>query len=141
MDSHVICDNAPRRHPAGGFTLIEVMIAMAIFAIGILAVFSMQITAINQNAAARMQTEATAIAAQQLELLMALPYDNQLLSADENLNPHQRTVGGFSLEWDVTTPDPADLVYGGLPIKRVNITVSSDNRNARPVEISFIRSQ
>jgi prepilin-type N-terminal cleavage/methylation domain-containing protein len=141
MHSHVISDSLPRRHPAAGFTMIEVMIAMAIFAVGILAVFSMQITAMNQNSAARMQTEATAIAAQQLELLMALPYDNLLLSADEDLNPHQRTVGGFSLEWDVTTPDPADLVYGGLPIKRVNLTVSGGNPNARPVAISFIRSQ
>ncbi len=132
---------ADGRPAAGGFTLIEVMIAMAIFSIGILAVFSMQIRAISQNSAARWQTEATALAAQQMELLMALPFDNWLLSADENENPHRQTTEGFSLVWIIGTPDPNDPVYGGLPVKRINLTVTSDHPNARPVQISFMRSQ
>ena len=40
-----------------GFTLIEVLIAMAIFSIGILAVGAMQISSTNSNAGARIQTE------------------------------------------------------------------------------------
>ena len=40
-----------------GYTLIEVMIAMAVFAIGILAIFSMQITSTGSNALARGLTE------------------------------------------------------------------------------------
>ena len=36
-----------------GFTLIEVLIALAIFAVGFLALSSMQITAINTNANSR----------------------------------------------------------------------------------------
>ena len=135
-----------KRHP-GGFTLIEVMIAMAIFAVGIMAVFSLQITAINQNAAARIQTEATTIGVQHMELLMALPYDDFLLSADESKNPHQQPVGGFTLQWTVKNPavldsDPDyDGEYAHLPLKFVNLTVTDANPNARPVEITFIRGQ
>ena len=44
---------------SGGFTLIEVLIAISIFAIGILAIAGMQIKSINLNSAARMQSEAT----------------------------------------------------------------------------------
>jgi len=56
-----------------GFTLIEVMIGMAIFAIGFLAVSMMQVTAINSNSSAREGTEAATLAAEQAERLMALP--------------------------------------------------------------------
>lgn len=124
-----------------GFTLIEVMIALAIFAIGILAVSAMQITAINQNSGSRMQTEATAVAEQLMERLMALPFDHDLLSADSNQNPHQQTVGAYTVNWTVLTPDPADPVYKDLPIKMINLTVNGGNPNIRPVNMSSIRGQ
>ena len=59
-----------------GFTIIEVMIALAIFAIGFLGVSSMQITAINTNANARNSTTVITIAKDRAEELMALPYDD-----------------------------------------------------------------
>jgi prepilin-type N-terminal cleavage/methylation domain-containing protein len=124
-----------------GFTLVEVMIALAIFAIGILAVSAMQITAINQNSGSRMQTEATALAEQLIERLMALPYDHDLLSADLNRNPHQQTVGAYTISWTVSTPDPADPVYKDLPVKMINITVNGGSPNARPVQMFSIRGQ
>jgi prepilin-type N-terminal cleavage/methylation domain-containing protein len=57
-----------------GFTLIEVLVATAIFAIGILALTSLQAVYIGGNSSARMQTEATTLAAQWLERLKILPY-------------------------------------------------------------------
>ncbi len=57
-----------------GFTMIEVLIAMAIFLIGFLAVGAMQISAVNGNASARMRTEATAIAAQHAERFLAMNF-------------------------------------------------------------------
>ncbi len=59
-----------------GFTLIEVLIAMAIFAIGILAVGSMQIAAISTNAGARNSTTVVTMAKDRAEELTALPYDH-----------------------------------------------------------------
>ena len=59
-----------------GFTFIEVLVALAIFSIGILAVASMQIQSVNLNAKARVQTEATTLAVERLERLKMLPYDH-----------------------------------------------------------------
>lgn len=122
-----------------GFTLLEVMIALAIFAVGILAVSAMQINSINQNAAARIQTEATTVATDAMERLLALPYDHSQLDADVTLNPHSQVVGAYTVQWAVTTPDVSDPVYGDIPVKKIAMTVSSANRNARPVSLSFIK--
>jgi type IV pilus assembly protein PilV len=62
-----------------GFTLIEVMIALAIFAVGFLAVGSMQIAAINTNAHSRFSTTLIYIAKDRAEELMALAYDDARL--------------------------------------------------------------
>ena len=138
MYRHLKPANEPPRPPAAGFTLMEVMIAMVILSVGILGVFSMQIRAINQNAAARMQTEATALAAQQMELLKAVPFDHRMLDAGNN--PHVDPRGAFTLQWTVTTPtvSPAD-VYRDLSVKIVNLTVTCANPNFEPVQFSFVR--
>jgi prepilin-type N-terminal cleavage/methylation domain-containing protein len=122
-----------------GFTLLEVMIALAIFAIGILAVSAMQINSINVNAGARMQTEATSVASDAMERLLALPYDHSQLDADVSLNPHSQVVGPYTVAWNVTTPAVSDPVYGDMPVKMIAMTVSCANRSARPVSLSFIK--
>lgn len=122
-----------------GFTLLEVMIALAIFAVGILAVSAMQINSINQNAGARIQTEATNLASDAMERLLALPYDHGQLDADVTLNPHKLVVGAYTVEWNVTTPAVGDPVYGDIAVKFIDMTVSCANRNARPVILSCIK--
>lgn len=126
---------------SAGFTLVEVLIALVVFSIGILAVFAMQISAINQNAAARMQSEATGVAVHTMERLIVAPYDHDDLSEDAADNPHQQVIGPYRVEWRVTTPAIGDPVYDGIPVKMIDLTVDSDNRNARPVTLSFIKGQ
>lgn len=120
---------------AEGFTLIEVMIAMAVFAIGILAVTSMQIRSIDQNASARMQTEATALAVDWMERLLALPYEDALL--DEAASPFQVQSGSYDIAFTINE-DPNNL---GLPIKQIEIVVTHANRNAKTVTLSSIKGQ
>ena len=60
------------RYGNTGFTLIEVLVALAIFTIGILALTSLQAVYIGGNSSARMQTEATSLATQWLERLKFL---------------------------------------------------------------------
>jgi len=130
----------PRRPSAQGFTLIEILIALAIFSIGILAVFSLQIRSINQNAAARIQGEATSLGALTMERLIARPYLHDDL--DETGNPHRQTVGPYRVEWNVRAPVPGDADYNSyryITVKMVSITVSSANPNSRPISISFIK--
>ncbi len=123
----------PLPNDSKGFTLIEVMVAMAIFFIGFMAVAQMQIKSVGSNAAARMQTEATALAVDRLERLSYLAYDHADL--DELTNPHQITAGAYSVQWNVTDDIPINAT------KTVNITVTSANPNAKPVSLQFIKAQ
>ncbi len=108
-----------------GFTLIEILIAMSIFAIGILAVGSMQISAVNTNARARNSMTVVTMAKDRAEELTALPYDHADLvgsadpgtlhtpaaSADGIDNDEDGQIdeageaGQISIEWNVTESD------------------------------------
>jgi len=62
-----------------GFTLIEVLVSMAIFAFGILAVINMQLVASKTTLKARYMTEGVVLAQSKIEELMAQDYgDSQL---------------------------------------------------------------
>ena len=116
-----------------GFTFVELLIVIAIFSIGILAVASMQVTAINANASARMSGEATALAANQIETLMASDYDN-----DGNLNPGSHTLveDAYTIDWTVTETDiDGD---GTNESKTVLVTVRCANPNAKDVSMRYI---
>jgi prepilin-type N-terminal cleavage/methylation domain-containing protein len=117
-----------------GFTLIEVLIAMAIFAVGILALAGLQVTYIGGNASAQMQTEATALGAQVIEHLKSLPFDAAEL--DPSANPHQPPAGGsgpYDVRWTVTDVPTVNNA------KTIDVTVTPINRvNGRRVIISTI---
>ena len=86
-----------------GFSIIECMIAIAIFSIGFLAVTSMQVSAINSNSGARKMSDALVIANDQLENFMAMPYASADL--DPAGNPHQIDADGYSMVWNVLMTD------------------------------------
>ena len=119
--------------------MIEVLIAMAIFAVGILAVTTMQIRSINQNASARLQTEATNLAADWMEQLLALPYDDPWL--DEANSPYEVQRGSYTVRCTIEE-DPAYLALN-LPIKQIEVRVTNPNRNASnaPVVLTSIKGQ
>lgn len=58
-----------------GFTLLELLIAISIFAIGLLSIAGMQITAIRTNSSANTLTAGSALAAGILEEILAWPAD------------------------------------------------------------------
>jgi type IV pilus modification protein PilV len=64
-----------------GFTLIEVLVAMVILSIGILSMYSMQITSIRGNSTASQITIAATAGANQIENIFAMDYD-QLVDLD-----------------------------------------------------------
>jgi prepilin-type N-terminal cleavage/methylation domain-containing protein len=118
-----------------GFTFVELLVVLAIFAIAVLAVAAMQVTAINGNASARMSGEASALAANQVEALMVLPYDDGNLAAGS----HEVTEGAYSVNWNVTESDiDGD---GANDSKTINVTVQCQNRNARDVSIQYIKPE
>ena len=120
-----------------GFTFVEVLIVIAIFSIGVLAVAIMQVAAINTNASARMSGEATALAANQLEALMALNYEH----ADLNpaTNPHEVVEGAYTVTWNVTESDiDGD---GSNDSKTIFVTVRCANPKANDVQIQYIKPE
>jgi type IV pilus assembly protein PilV len=97
-----------------GFTLIEVLIAITIFAVGLLAVATMQISAINVNSTAGQITTRMTWAQDKLEELMALPYSDPWLQdlgnppsgMDSAGNVHQEISDGYTISWAVTDNNP-----------------------------------
>lgn len=77
-----------------GFTLIEVLIAIAIFSVGLMAVGAMQISSVRGNAIARGVTEKVSLAGDRMEKLLSLPYD------DPNLNAASHPVDGIDNDGD-----------------------------------------
>ncbi len=80
-----------------GFTLIEVMIAITIFAIGLLAVVSMQVTSIKGNSYSRRTTEGSNLAFGKLEELAGFSYTDPDLTSGF----HTEAQNGYTLTWDV----------------------------------------
>ncbi len=94
-----------------GFTLIEVLMAMAIFAIAFLAIASLQITSNNMATKARVNTEAATIAEAKLEELMNATFTKTDVDSklDASGSPYTETVGAYELEWVIE-----DVLYSTL---------------------------
>ncbi len=86
-----------------GFTILEVVFAVSILTVGILAVASMQVTSIRGNAYAWSMTEASSVAMGQIETLIDLPYnDAQLTDGDHG----PVTNGRYNISWKVNPDQP-----------------------------------
>ena len=106
-----------------GFTIIEVLIALAILGIGILGVAAMQIGAVNGNANARKSTELANLATAQVEEIMNEPYDT--------VAGGNRNNGPYTIQWAVSGPD--------VPIENTRtITVTASwNNGQRPLTLVY----
>lgn len=93
-----------------GFTIVEVMVALVIFSIGVLGLAAMQIDFIQGNATARGVTEAANRASSKMEELVALQFTNR--GTDPILDPaavdppsRSEIIGDYTIDWTVTFPD------------------------------------
>lgn len=113
-----------------GFTLIEVLIAMVILSIGIIALTSMQTTGIKGNATANILTTSGTWAADTVEQVFAMEYDSL---ADGNKTSAD---GKYTITWDVTDDTP-------MPdTKTLEITVTSqDGWQQRSVVVNYIKAK
>ena len=125
-----------KRSNEKGFSLIEIMIAITVFAIGILAVGKMQITAIKGNSFANGLTRAATLARDRMEKLIGLSYtdplnfDNDGDGTNQDLNndgiddngnnfglddtnatadhndPNNPVEGRYNIFWNIATDHP-----------------------------------
>ena len=96
-----------------GLSIIEVIFALSIFTIGILAVSTLSISSVNSNASARRITDATALAEDRLERLAAMPYDA--------IADGEETQGAYKITWVVIENDIVDKT------KSITVTVNCPN--------------
>jgi prepilin-type N-terminal cleavage/methylation domain-containing protein len=114
-----------------GFSLLEVMIAIALFSVGIMGVGAMQITSTSGNTGARIHTEEYTWVVDQIERLSALNYD----AADLAQGTRSVVQGPYTLSWTVVDDSP---VAGA---KRVAVTATGSHYRARPITIDFIKAR
>ena len=87
-----------------GFTLLEVLIALTIFAVGLLAVAALQTSAIKMNSTSNKLTNLSTLAMDQIEKLSALPYADPAF--DPAGNPYQNTMDNYTVSYSVTPNSP-----------------------------------
>ncbi len=87
-------------HKNSGFTLIEIMISIAIIAIGIFAVMSLIIIVMKGNTLSKRATTATTIAQDELEKFKNMDYDN-IADSSGNTDIDYDTV----YYWEATVQD------------------------------------
>jgi hypothetical protein len=91
-----------------GFSIIEVMLGILVFMVGMLGVALLHISVVRGNTHAGDMFEATSLASSQLENLLALPYDDVLLN-DTNGNGAPVDWGFGTVVGDTTGDGEADF--------------------------------
>lgn len=143
-----------------GFTLVEVMVGMAVFMIGMLGITALQISSNKAGAFSANLSEAAALAVAKIEELNRLAYNNANLNDSDNdgtsinspnygLNDedgnadhsdvNQGRNGAFTVFWNVTA------ATANVPVadsKTINVIVRWRDRNElRRINVKTIRAQ
>jgi prepilin-type N-terminal cleavage/methylation domain-containing protein len=134
--------NRPKRRQEG-WTLIEVLVAVVILTVGLLAVGTMQISAIRGNFMGGNTSIALCLASQKMEDLLNRPYDDaDLVAGDhgpEQVSDSGETGAGFyRWAWNVTNTTVAPNAWPVM--KEIVVTVSWQN-NLHSVTLRSMRRQ
>ena len=117
----------------GGFSLIEVLVAVVFLAIGVLAIAGLQVTSVRGNYFSNNLMQATYVAQDRLEFLKNLPFSSSQLQAN-NYNDGDTTISGivFNRKYEV-------VMNGNL--KRIKYTVTWNDGVGHNITFSTVRSQ
>jgi prepilin-type N-terminal cleavage/methylation domain-containing protein len=133
-----------------GFTLIELMIALVIIMVSMLALLSSIVTSISANMGNEIRNTAIRVTNETAEALLALPIDDAELSTGSShvntftTGPNGQQVKGFpnpvqrirsydvsyTITWVVTAPS--------ANLKQINITVSYPYKNQTNANASLV---
>ncbi len=113
--------NKNRMSGEKGFTLIELLTAILILIVGLLAVGTLQITAINTNSSANRESMAMTKASDILEVLISLPSTHTDVSGGAHPLNGPIVDGIYSLRWYVT-PGAGSTVDIEVHVKWTDLT-------------------
>ena len=112
-----------------GFTLIEILLVMSIFSIGILGIMTLHVSAINSNARARKVLTGSTLLADHFEKLISADYAGAELDPGETT---QHAGDGYVVEHCITTtPIPN--------IKKIDLTVFWDASSGRSFKVTYFK--
>ena len=94
----------PRLASEGGFTLIEVLIGISIFAIGILAVARMQMITVRNTTVGNLTSQATMLAHQKMEELKTTAFADLINEVENNIDEDGNAGGNYNRTTTITTP-------------------------------------
>jgi len=109
-----------------GFTLIEILVAMAILAFGLLAVGTMQVAGLGGSNRANSATDVSTVAMDRMEKIVGLTYAQTAASGTTNYVQNGYTVN-------------ANVAAGPLP-NTLAITVTTSGRG-RSITLNSIKAQ
>jgi prepilin-type N-terminal cleavage/methylation domain-containing protein len=125
--------------PQGGFTLIEILIAMTIFSTSFLALAAGATTVMKSNHSSYNNTIATNMAQDKLEQLMAgggaaLPVACTAFTVDGCSEPASSGASvTFTRSWEIK---PNDTDLGVIGITRINVKIEWTDQNAHSLTLS-----
>jgi prepilin-type N-terminal cleavage/methylation domain-containing protein len=127
-----------------GFTLLEIAIALAVFAVGMLALAAMQLHAMRSGSSGRHATQAAAIAQSQMEQLQRLRWTNLATTGGTFTAP---VTVSHTVQGDVDQVEMAyavdfriaDVEPGWTRSIDVRVTWDEPNRPNRRVVLSSLR--
>lgn len=119
-----------KRSNEKGFTLLEIIVAISILTFGILAVASMQVSSMRGNSFAGSVTEATALAGDRLERLIALSYDDPLLNDDNGDGSDGLIKTGDDADYDdIRVMDPVTYTVC------TNLAIDTPRNNTKTIKV------
>jgi len=116
---------------SAGFTLLEILIALIIFSIGILALTSLSVTATRTGAYGGRMTEAVTFAQDKLEELKVNSWDNIVSGGDQQTGP---TGINYARKWKVLEKETRNL-------KTVSITIDWNDRVDHSISLFTVISR
>jgi prepilin-type N-terminal cleavage/methylation domain-containing protein len=157
MSKNLIAIHKRTENRNRGYTLMEVMIAIAIFSIGFMAVGSMQIMAMRTGVSSRNQTTVLSIAKDRAEELEALPFTHADLAGsaapgtthapaadvdgidnDENgvVDDETPGTGHVTITWNVIDDQP----IAGTKSIRITVNRTTGAGSQRNATLDFIKA-
>jgi prepilin-type N-terminal cleavage/methylation domain-containing protein len=122
----------------GGFTLIEIIVAIALIAIGIMGFSLNTIGIIQGNFVSGNYTIATSLAQDKMEELLGqtsfTDVDNCTNPPDQDITATGETGGIYDRCWEIADPSPSL----GANVKQIDVTVSWQDFLSRTVTISTL---
>ena len=128
-----------------GFTLLELLVAVTILALGLIATVSMQGTAIRANALAQRTTAASAVARAAMDEVISRDssdpfFDVGLVAAPHDLDPQSvamtQAVQGVTYTATITVTPNATVNAVVVPnLTRIDLTVTGNDRTITLTEL------